>query len=83
MSAKEVSPRLGRGLAALMGEPAPATSASRTAGVTTIGIEMLEPGPFQPRGPIDPKSLADLADSIRARGVLQPAVAGGASGRAA
>ncbi len=74
MSAKEVSPRLGRGLAALMGDPSPPASRS-SPGVTSIGIEMLEPGPFQPRGPIDPPSLADLINSIRARGVLQPLLA--------
>ena len=33
---------------------------------------MLEPGPFQPRGPMEPAPLQELADSIREHGVLQP-----------
>ena len=33
---------------------------------------MLQPGPFQPRGPIDPGPLQELADSIKEHGVLQP-----------
>lgn len=76
MSAKEANPRLGRGLAALMGDTArAATAGPPPAGITTLAIELLEPGPFQPRGPIDAKSLTELADSIRARGVLQPLLA--------
>ncbi|HUZ65779.1 MAG TPA: ParB/RepB/Spo0J family partition protein [Acetobacteraceae bacterium] len=70
MSAKEVTPRLGRGLAALLGEPAAPTNADRS--VRSLPIEFIEPGPFQPRGPIDPAALEALASSIRQRGVLQP-----------
>lgn len=76
MSRKESGPRLGRGLAALMGnasmdpDDAPAGAAPRP-----IPVELLVPGPFQPRGPIDPAALAELADSIRARGILQPLLA--------
>jgi ParB family chromosome partitioning protein len=73
MSAKEVGPRLGRGLAALMGEAASrAEPASTAAGIRAINIDMLQPGPFQPRGPIDPAALTELADSIRVQGILQP-----------
>ncbi len=77
MSAKEVGPRLGRGLASLLGDAAkaPAASAAGPSGVARIAVEQLEPGPFQPRGPIDPASLAELAESIRARGVLQALLA--------
>jgi ParB family chromosome partitioning protein len=76
MSAKEVSPRLGRGLAALMGDTAkPTPIAQPAAGIATIPIELIEPGPFQPRGRIDPASLTDLVGSIRARGILQPLLA--------
>ena len=73
MSAKETNPRLGRGLAALMGDSTAADPASP--GVTAIPVDKLEPGPYQPRAPIDPASLADLVDSIRARGILQPLLA--------
>jgi ParB family chromosome partitioning protein len=73
MTAKEAGPRLGRGLAALMGEAAgrPEPPAGQP-GIRAIGIDMLQPGPFQPRGPMDAGELAELTDSIRARGVLQP-----------
>ena len=73
MSAKEINPRLGRGLAALMGDTAASDPAKP--GVATITVDSLEPGPYQPRAAIDPASLADLVDSIRARGILQPLLA--------
>ncbi|GGC26728.1 chromosome partitioning protein ParB [Siccirubricoccus deserti] len=66
-------PRLGRGLSALMGEPPVAPAAGES--LRTLPIEMLEPGPFQPRGPIDPAPLQELAESIREHGVLQPILA--------
>ena len=75
MSAKDVSPRLGRGLAALLGENAAANNGTPPAGAATIAIELLEPGPYQPRGPIDPATLDELVSSIRARGILQPILA--------
>lgn len=76
MSAKEVSPRLGRGLAALLGDSASTAKGPNSAtGIKTIAVEHLEPSPFQPRGDIDAAALADLADSIRARGILQPLLA--------
>ncbi len=75
MTARE-NPRLGRGLAALLGElgPDPGTP-TPTAGPHLIPIENLEPGPFQPRGPIEEASLLELADSIKAQGILQPLLA--------
>lgn len=74
MTGRESSPRLGRGLAALLGEGAVATQAG-TEGVRSLPLDMLEPGPFQPRGAMDEAGLAELADSIRARGILQPLLA--------
>lgn len=61
-------PRLGRGLSALLGEAPP----SSVAALQHLPIEALEPGPFQPRGPIETTPLQELADSIREHGVLQP-----------
>ena len=66
------NPRLGRGLAALMGE-APRAAAGVT--IQSISIDSLEPGPFQPRISMAPEALAELVESIKARGILQPLLA--------
>jgi len=62
-------PRLGMGLSALMGET---TSAAPPQAPRSLAIEALEPGPFQPRGPIEPADLEELTASIREHGILQP-----------
>jgi ParB family chromosome partitioning protein len=68
MSGRKPS-RLGMGLSALLGDQ-PAQGS--TAMPRSLPVESLEPGPFQPRGPIDQSGLAELAASIREHGVLQP-----------
>lgn len=75
MSPREPGPRLGRGLAALLGDAAAAAGRADGDGPRTLPIEALEPGPYQPRHPIDPESLRELVGSIRARGILQPLLA--------
>ena len=72
MSAKEISPRLGRGLAALLGDSAAAPPTPQSPGVRSLPVEMLEPSPYQPRGVMDPTALEELTASIRERGILQP-----------
>lgn len=65
---------LGRGLDALLGEavrPASPGEARRDA-VRDVEIARIRPNPAQPRQHFDEDSLAELADSIRAHGVLQP-----------
>jgi ParB family chromosome partitioning protein len=57
--------------------PAPAATAAASgmppdAALRSLPIEMLEPGPFQPRGAMDQAPLQELAASIREHGVLQP-----------
>lgn len=42
--------------------------------VYVLDIELLQANPLQPRGIITPESLAELADSIREHGVLEPIV---------
>ncbi|MCS6854109.1 MAG: ParB/RepB/Spo0J family partition protein [Elioraea sp.] len=68
--------RLGRGLAALLGEPAAAAPVRLGAvgqdDIRRVPITALEPSPFQPRTAIRPESLEELVASIRERGVLQP-----------
>ncbi|MFC3125157.1 ParB/RepB/Spo0J family partition protein [Pseudoroseomonas globiformis] len=71
MSTARKPPRLGMGLSALLGDASAATPASPSL-PRTLPVEALEPGPFQPRGPIDQSGLAELAASIREHGVLQP-----------
>lgn len=39
-----------------------------------LPIEVLQPGKYQPRRDMDPEALADLADSIRSQGIIQPIV---------
>lgn len=39
-----------------------------------LELELLQPNPLQPRGLIAPDSLQELADSIRAHGILEPLV---------
>jgi len=63
--------RLGRGLAALLGDVAAPTSINAP-GVQTLPIDCMGPSPFQPRRSMDEDALQELADSIRQRGILQP-----------
>lgn len=39
-----------------------------------LEIDLLQPNPLQPRGLITPESLSELAESIRAHGILEPIV---------
>lgn len=39
-----------------------------------LEIDLLQPNPLQPRGLIAPESLAELAQSIKAHGILEPIV---------
>ncbi|WP_028451611.1 ParB/RepB/Spo0J family partition protein [Chitinilyticum aquatile] len=57
---------LGRGLDALMGDSSPAET------LQTLPVTALMPGKYQPRSQFDPEALQELADSIRAQGLMQP-----------
>jgi ParB family chromosome partitioning protein len=70
---------LGRGLSALLDEPAadiatrPVIAAPRSAGsVGELNIAQIEPNPFQPRATFGNEALMELASSIRVHGVIQP-----------
>lgn len=39
-----------------------------------LEIDLLQPNPLQPRGLISPESLSELAESVRAHGILEPLV---------
>ncbi|GAB4218289.1 MAG: ParB/RepB/Spo0J family partition protein [Rhodoferax sp.] len=68
---------LGRGLEALLGPsiddalPAADTHAAGAA-PTSLALDALTPGPFQPRTRMDEGALYELAESIRTQGVMQP-----------
>lgn len=71
--AEEIRPRLGRGLAALIGDSAPdQPSPERNQGQRRIPIEFIKPNPRNPRRTFDQDQLTELADSIREKGVIQP-----------
>ncbi|MDX1577854.1 MAG: ParB/RepB/Spo0J family partition protein [Gemmatimonadota bacterium] len=63
--------RLGKGLAALLGENLEEESAAPD---HEVPLDRIEPNPFQPRGAMDEAALEELAASIRANGLLQPLV---------
>ncbi len=67
--------RLGRGLAALLGDMETESSAmERTRGQRRLPIEFLRRNPHNPRRRFDEDELTDLASSIREKGILQPIV---------
>ena len=67
--------RLGRGLDALLGTESPNSENEEVSGVNSlkkVEIELLRPGQYQPRKVFDQKKLQELAESIKAQGVIQP-----------
>jgi ParB family chromosome partitioning protein len=69
---------LGRGIDALFREGArdssPQAETSAAAGALQIPVDAIAANPAQPRREFNEASLRELADSIRARGVLQPII---------
>ncbi|MEW6676893.1 MAG: ParB/RepB/Spo0J family partition protein [Pseudomonadota bacterium] len=59
---------LGRGLDALLGEGETAEGER----LLTLPVESLVPGKYQPRTHMDTEALAELAESIRSQGLMQP-----------
>ena len=69
MAKRKLETGLGRGLDALFGDP---DLPAQGEGSVSLPISQVEPGLNQPRKRFDPESLADLAESIRVHGVIQP-----------
>lgn len=69
---------LGRGLEALIPtappQPAPSTAPLSAGGASEIDIDRIHPNSYQPRDHFDPEALAELAQSIKENGILQPIV---------
>lgn len=68
--------RLGRGLAALIGDVGEETQTTeRSKNQRRLPIEFLQPNPRNPRRTFEESELAELAASVRERGILQPILA--------
>jgi ParB family transcriptional regulator, chromosome partitioning protein len=67
--------RLGRGLAALMGDVGAESAAERPRGQRKIPTSSLRPNPRNPRRVFSDAELDELAASLRERGIIQPIVA--------
>ncbi|SDD46659.1 chromosome partitioning protein, ParB family [Paracoccus isoporae] len=67
---------LGRGLSALMADlqTDETTEDQPRSGTLVVPTEQIAPNPDQPRRVFDQAALAELADSIRHRGVIQPLI---------
>lgn len=70
MAAHKKFPALGRGLDALIQPEEVRTEGSSS--INEIDIDLIHPNPNQPRHEFDEEALNELADSIRAIGIIQP-----------
>lgn len=64
---------LGRGLNALLGDAVLQDTQSGSE-LQSLPVEFLQRGKYQPRKDINPERLQELADSIKAQGIVQPIV---------
>ena len=69
MAKRKTELGLGRGLNALLGDP---DLPEQNEGSVSLPISQVEPGLNQPRKRFDEEALADLAESIRVHGIIQP-----------
>lgn len=73
MADDKVRPRLGRGLAALIGDAGDESGAvERARGQKRVPLTFLRPNPKNPRMRFGEEDLEDLAASVREKGVIQP-----------
>lgn len=79
MNAKKGKPALGRGLSALLKEPAVNVNSAQDEGakevvghIAEISIDSIEVNPFQPRTHFDKDALEELSNSISELGIVQP-----------
>jgi ParB family chromosome partitioning protein len=63
---------LGRGLDALLGGDESTAVAASNDQQAELKIDLLRPGKYQPRTQMSEAALKELADSIRAQGIIQP-----------
>jgi ParB family chromosome partitioning protein len=68
-------PALGRNLSSMLSQTTLAQVKDKTGDqLRDLPLEVIRPGRYQPRSVFDEEKLAELADSIRAQGVVQPVV---------
>lgn len=67
---------LGRGLGALIGQPlaSPQPVAEKGESIQKVPLDQVIPSSFQPRKTFHPEQLAELVESIRERGIIQPLI---------
>jgi ParB family chromosome partitioning protein len=71
---------LGRGLDALLAttaRPGPTEDGGEESLLSEVSVDAIAPNPEQPRAAFDDQALAELAESIRIHGLLQPIVVEG------
>ena len=73
---KTENPRkaLGRGLGSLLPTRPPSVAPTPAENPQTIPIDLIDPNPLQPRRTFQQERLAELAQSIRSNGIIQPLV---------
>lgn len=67
-------PGLGRGLDMLLSSAAKDNTANKDSELKKLPVEKIRKGEYQPRLSIDPDALQELAESIKAQGLVQPIV---------
>lgn len=67
-------PALGRGLDILLSSARGQAESADDIVLKTLPVERIRPGQYQPRTRMDPDALQELADSIKAQGLVQPIV---------
>ena len=73
----ETRKALGKGLSALLPQRPPLSSAPHqtpAGGTHTIPLDLIDPNPLQPRAQFDHGRIAELAESIRSNGIIQPLI---------
>jgi len=77
---KQTTPRsskrnaLGRGLSAMLARSEAEQRQQDQANLRELPVDLIQPGRYQPRTVMDPDKLQELADSIRAQGMVQPII---------
>ncbi|MCK5918375.1 MAG: ParB/RepB/Spo0J family partition protein [Cocleimonas sp.] len=69
-----MKPGLGRGLDMLLSSSLKKNDVTNETELKQLPVEKIQKGPYQPRLNIDPDALQELAESIKAQGLVQPVI---------